>query len=271
LKGTWPRTNFAMFPSYDAPLGRWVPVSFQQLTPDGKQYSYAEWVMPTVQNGPPTGPSAIKIHVVDVAAATDRVVYTTSSQLLSVVAYEPGGIYVTNQCWEGCGGVGGLWLLDPSTGQLKTVLGGDADHTDWRWIANGFAWGTGPWGDKIATTVFRLDLSTGVVTSWFTPSNSASVDVVAVDAQGFPLIETQDPYSGAVELWDRTGSSAGTRIFASSTVVHFGPATSGGCGTWIGSTNGLYELTSEGTLQLLQAALALPPDGLEVSGPCVPV
>ncbi|HEV2217374.1 MAG TPA: hypothetical protein VGV88_07350 [Candidatus Dormibacteraeota bacterium] len=257
-----------MFPSYDVQIGRWVPVSLAQLTPDGKQYAYAEWVMPTVQNGP-TAPSEIKIHVVDVAAATDRVAYTTSKQLLTVVAFEPEGVYVTDQCWEGCGFVGGMWLLDPSTGQLKTILASDADHTAWLWMANGFVWGMGPWGpDTIATTVFRLDLSTEAVTPWFSPSNS--VDVVGVDSQGFPFIETQDPYSGAVELWDGTSASAGTKIFASPTVVHFGPAMSGGCGTWIGSTNGLYELTSSGTLQLLQTVV-LPPAGLEVTGPCVSV
>ena len=267
LKGTWPRTNFAMFPSYDTQLGRWVPVSLQQLTPDGKQYAYAEWVMPTGPVQGPTPPSEIRIHVVDVASAADRTVYTTNKLLLSVVAYELDGIYVTNQCWEGCGDVGGLWLLDPSTSQLKVILARDADHTDWRWMTDGFVWGMGPWGPtSIATTVFRLDLSTGAVTPWFTPSKS--VDVVAVDAQGFPLVETQDPYSGAVELWDATSSSAGTRIFASSTVVHFGSAISGPCGTWIGSTSGLYELVPGGSLEKVQTAM-LPPGGLEVTGTCV--
>jgi hypothetical protein len=125
-----------------------------------------------------------------------------------------------------------------------------------------------PWGpDTIATSVFRLDLSTRAVTPWFTPSNS--VDVVAVDAQGFPLIEKQDPNSGAVELWDATSSSAGTRIFASSTVVNFGSAISGPCGTWIGSSNGLYDLTSARSLEMVQTTLAIPPTGLEVTGTCV--
>lgn len=270
LKGTWPRTNVAMFPSYDAQLGRWVPVSLQQLTPDGKEYAYAEWVMPTGPVQGPVPPSEIRIHVVDVATAADHTAYTTNKLLLSVVAYEADGIYVTNQCWEGCGNVGGLWLLDPSTGQLKTILAGDADHTDWRWMADGSVWGMGPWGpNTIATTVFRLDLSTGAVTPWFTPSNS--VDVVAVDAHGFPLIESQDPQSGAVELWDGTSSSAATRIFASSTVVNFGAAISGPCGTWIGSSNGLYELASAGSLEIVQTTLAIPPTGLEVTGTCVSV
>jgi hypothetical protein len=256
-----------MFPSYDAQLGRWVPVSLQQLTPDGKQYAYAEWVMPAGPVQGPTPPSEIRIHVVDVASAIDHSVYTTNKLLLSVVAYELEGIFVTNQCWEGCGNVGGLWLLDPSTGQLKTMLAGSADHTLWRWMADGFVWGVGPEGpDTIATTVLRLDLSTGAVTQWFTPSKY--VDVVAVDAHGFPLVETQDPYSGAVELWDATSSSAGTRIFASSTAVHFGAAISGRCGTWIGSTNGLYELASAGSLEMVPTVM-LPPDGLEVTGTCV--
>jgi hypothetical protein len=70
LKGTWPRTNFAMFPSYDAQLGRWVPVSLQQLKPDGTQYAYAEWVMRTGLVQAPTPPSEIRIHVVDVATRT---------------------------------------------------------------------------------------------------------------------------------------------------------------------------------------------------------
>jgi hypothetical protein len=263
LKGTWPKTNVADYPSYDARLRRWVPVSPQQLTPDGTQYAYAEWVWPTgpVQGGP-TPPSGIRIHVVDVAAATERVVYVTKS-LLTVVAYEPEGIYVTNQCWEGCGNVGGLWLLDPSTGELKTILAGDTDHTEWDWIADGVAWGTGPFG---AWSVIRLDLSTGAVEPWFTPTNS--IGVVALDSRGFPIIETQNLNSNAVELWDGTSSSAGTRIFASPALVSFREATSGACGTWIGSTNGLYELASNDLLEMLQT-VELPPDGLEVTGTCV--
>ena len=257
-----------MYPSYDVQLGHWVPVSLQQLSPDGRQYAYVEWVMPTQIAQGPTGPSGVKIHVVDVGAAADRVVYTTNSLLLSVVAFEPDGIYVTNQCFEGCGGVGGMWLFDPSTGQLKTILSLGDDHTDWRWVANGYAWGYGPWGpDTMATTVFRLNLSTGNVMKWFTPS--PSVALVGLDGRGLPLLETQDPSSQGVELWDATSSTNGSRIFASSTVVDFGPASSGPCGTWIGSSNGLYGLTSTNSLHQLPTTAGVPPNGLEVAGPCV--
>src|SRR5579859_560393 len=146
LKGTTAGTNFAVVPSYDLPQQRWVPVSLQQVTPDGAQYAYAEWVMPTGPINGPTPPASIRIHVVNVSAALDQVVYATTKQLLTIVAFLPEGIYVTDQCWEGCGGVGGMWLLNPSTGQLATILPADSDHTDWRMIANGVAWGIGPWG-----------------------------------------------------------------------------------------------------------------------------
>jgi hypothetical protein len=266
LTGTSPRTNFAMFPTYDLPQHRWVPVSLQQLTHDGGQYAYAEWVMPTAPANGPTPPTAIRIHVVDVSAAVDRIVFATSKQLLSVVAFLPDGIYVTDQCWEGCGGVGGMWLLNPSTGQLKTILGSDSDHTDWRWISNGVAWGTGPSGDS---NVLRLDIATGSVTPWFTPPQSAAL--IGADSQGFPLVETQDPYTGAVELWDEDKSTSGTRIFASPTVVHFSAPYSGACGTWIASTVGLHELTSSGVLPPLATTLVVQPAGLVVAGPCVPI
>lgn len=105
--------------------------------------------------------------------------------------------------------------------------------------------------------------------TWFTPS--PSVALVGLDRRGFPLLETQDPSSGGVELWDATSSTSGARIFASSTVVDFGAASSGRCGTWIGGSNGLYELTSTNLLQQFPTAVGIPPNGLEVAGPCVPV
>ena len=266
LKGTWSRTNVAMFPTYDLPQHRWVPVSIQQLTPDGAEYAYAEWVMPTGPANGPTPPAAIRIHVVDVLTTLDRVVYTTTKQLLSVVAFLPDGIYVTDQCWEGCGGVGGMWLLNPSTGQLKTILASDSDHTDWRWISKGVAWGTDPNSDN--NNVHRLDISTGSVSSWPSPSKPAAL--LGVDSQGFPVVVAQDPYTGAVELWDENSPTSGTRIFASPTYVDFSSSVSGPCGTWIGSTDRLYELTSSGNLQPLATNMVAQSAGLIVAGPCVP-
>jgi len=98
LTGTASGTNVATYPSYDLQQHRWVPVTLRQLSPDGSQYAYAEWVMPAGPINGPTPPSAIRIHVVDVSAAADRIIYTTSKQLLSVVAFLTEGIYVTNQC-----------------------------------------------------------------------------------------------------------------------------------------------------------------------------
>lgn len=270
LKGTWSRTNFAMFPTYDPPQHRWVPVSTQQLSPGGGQYAYAEWVMATGPvNGPGGPPTAVRIHVVDVSPAADRIVYTTSTQLLSVVAFLSDGIYVTDQCWEGCGGVGGMWLLNPSTGELKTILAAKADHTDWRWISNGVAWGMGPWNtEPSGDEVFRLDISTGSVTPWSTPDSQAYL--VGVDSRGFPLVADQDPYTGAVELWDDDSSTSRTRVFASPTFIGFNAPVSGACGTWIGSTGGLYQLTSSGVLQLVATDFVAQSAGVVVSGPCVP-
>ena len=269
LTGTASGTNVATYPSYDLQQHRWVPVTLRQLSPDGSQYAYAEWVMPAGPINGPTPPSAIRIHVVDVSAAADRIIYTTSKQLLSVVAFLTEGIYVTNQCWEGCGGVGGMWLLNPSTGDLSTVLTAEADHTDWRLINNGIAWGIGPWGgpDQIGDKIFRLDISTRSVTRWSTPTNFG--DLVGVDSRGFPLVQEQDPYTGAVKLWDEDSPTSGSELFTSPTVVHFSAPTSGPCGTLIGSTAGLYQFTSDGALQVVSTDMPIQPAGLVVAGPCV--
>jgi hypothetical protein len=113
-----------------------------------------------------------------------------------------------------------MLVLDPSTGQLKTILAADGDRTDWRWISNGVAWGTGPSGGG---QVFRLDISTGSVMAWVTPTNPSYI--AGIDPHGFPLIVSQDPTTAAVEVWDGTSATApGARIFASASFIEFGPA-----------------------------------------------
>src|ERR1700676_1468746 len=49
---------------YDLALHRWIPAGPPQSTPDGAQYAYATW--------DPANPSTSRVHVVNVASATEK-------------------------------------------------------------------------------------------------------------------------------------------------------------------------------------------------------
>ena len=53
--------------SYSRSAGRWLPADWQQVAPHGQHYAYPEVPTPNVN---------LKLHVVDTAAGTDRVIST---------------------------------------------------------------------------------------------------------------------------------------------------------------------------------------------------
>lgn len=111
--------------TYDWRFSRWLPVSYELVSPDGSQYAYSELIPnPASQGlgGPP--PLGTLIHVVDVATATDHVVYQ-SADLLSAAAFRPEGIYLFQPA-----GIADtvlpfyVWLVDPSAHSAHRLLGG---------------------------------------------------------------------------------------------------------------------------------------------------
>ncbi|HEV2476176.1 MAG TPA: hypothetical protein VGX22_06510 [Candidatus Dormibacteraeota bacterium] len=154
---------------YDRALAKWIFALRDQVSPDGREYAYAD--------GDPLSGAQVpgKLHVVDVATGTDRVIYN-SPVVPSVVQFTANGIYFTHNFGEG--EEDGLWSIPPQGGQPRLV-----SSTIWEpRVANGAAWGLAfnaadphpaPGGiTHPYNTILRFDLNTGTsVVWWYQPGN----------------------------------------------------------------------------------------------------
>ena len=154
---------------YDRPFAKWISALRDEVSPDGREYAYAD-------GNPVSGTNkAGKLHLVDVATGTDRVMYD-SPVVPTVVQFTADGIYFTHDFGEG--ERVGLWLIPPQGGQPKLI-----SSTIWEpMVANGAAWGLAfntadphpaPGGiTHPYNTILRFDLNTGSsVAWWYQPGN----------------------------------------------------------------------------------------------------
>ena len=154
---------------YDRALARWIFALRDQVSPDGREFAYAE--------GNPLSAAQVpgKLHLVDIATGIDRVIYD-SPVVPSVVQFTANGIYFTHDFGEGQ--EDGLWLIPPQGGQPKLI-----SSTIWEpKVANGAAWGlafnvadphAAPGGiTHPYNTILRFDLNTGSsAVWWYQPGN----------------------------------------------------------------------------------------------------
>jgi hypothetical protein len=145
---------------------------------DESAYTYAK---PVRLNSlmPPT-----EIHVVTVATAADRVVYTRGTSE-APIKFADEGIYLVTPGYESW--PVGLRLLDPRTGTVRVI---SASGT-WGVISHGAAWGinaafTGH--DSNPSRIDRLDLATGAVTTWYEAPKDTWVWALGLDFSGALLI-----------------------------------------------------------------------------------
>lgn len=214
--------------TYDPVVRRWIPVARDQVSADGLHYSYAEPLFAPGSNTQPGGPfmTGIHIRVVDLATASDRVVFSsTGYPFYTVVAYGPEGIYLTAACVSGCGPESlKLWRVDPATGKLAKV----SDRRGKWLIRNGVAWVATYEESGQTEQLLRLDLTNGQVATWLT---GPGMNLIDTDAQGSPLVTL----TGA-------GASAQLRVTApqQSESIFPGPsnallaAVPDGSSTWLG-------------------------------------
>jgi hypothetical protein len=99
--------------AYDRPLGRWLPVGHQAVSPDGQRYAFTEgWGIG----------AAPRVHVADAATGQDiRVVTMPDAQPYAVADFTSAGIYLVVS-YEGT--APGVWLMDPTTGAEAKVSDG---------------------------------------------------------------------------------------------------------------------------------------------------
>jgi hypothetical protein len=173
--------------TYNRKQGRWLPVQFRWVSPDGSHYAFT---------------SGTSIYVV--TTATGAVGEPGEGQNWLIVDVRDEGVYATVP------NAAGLWLL-PYSGSPKQIT----TWGFWQAVGATAAYGTVtsavPQG--AANTIIKLDLKTGARTDLFT-STAQQSQVTGFDKAGNPFIYTQGPSGQG--LWIATGPGAASLIGNSS-------------------------------------------------------
>jgi hypothetical protein len=176
-------------PSYDRQFLRWVPVEYQNLSPDGTSY---------ILHNDASLPKHNDFYVVDVRTGTRRFVLSgdgppQAPASWTVITYATEGVYLWS---SGMLTIPGLWLLDPTQGTVRLI---DGSHY-WGTVANGAAWALDPpfGGTTDAYRIFRLDLTSGVVARWY--EGSTPIGLLSPTPDGDVLVSYGKNGSGRLEL-----------------------------------------------------------------------
>lgn len=215
--------------TYNSAVDRWLPVGRERVAADGLNYAYAESVFPA---NPPPGPgpfpTGVRIHVVDVRSAADRVVFESAVPdfFLDVVTYSERGIYLSPVCGEGCGAEAlKLWQLDVATGIIKKV----SDRRGFWLIRDQVAWLATYEEGSPANQLLRLDLTSGQVAIWLTDSG---MQLIGTDAEGNPLV-TLNGIAGSA-LIRVTAPQQSEKLLSGPSNGQFSTAVADRQGTWLG-------------------------------------
>jgi hypothetical protein len=228
--------------TYDWPIHRWLPVRPQLVSKDGTHYAYTEFGQ------------ANKIHIVDVATASDRVLYAEGRFVAT--AYDAEGITLVH--------VGpvinqpvsqpepdGVWMLNPLSGNIRQVT---TDAKYWGDVSSGYAWRRD--GDRL----LRLSLRTGSIETWG-QWPGLEIRVIGFDNEGNPVVDTRHPNLGdqpQINEWVAAAKNQPTKVLevynSPQLTEHgtegFGIPTALGDehGVWLDVTWGLYQY-SNGAIQ----------------------
>jgi len=188
--------------SYSAAVQKWLPVSRDWVTPDGKRYVYWNW-----QQG--------SLMIVDAAHGSQTTISGTGSSTggWSIFDAEQSTVYLSNQSYPAGEG---LWIGHYSGGVQQITSAGY-----WQAVNAGIAYGTEtssvPQG--AANTIQRFDSTAKSKQNWFSePGLQGIVEGFAVD--GSPIVVASKP-GGTVngqqmtdqEVWLATGPAQARQLF----------------------------------------------------------
>jgi hypothetical protein len=222
--------------SYVKAYERWLPVPRDAISPDGQHYAYAD--PPAASGQPKLG----GVHVVDLASGADHL-FRPAAENWAVLDFEAEGVYLAAQP-SGPAPPKGLWLLDPSTQHLRQI---ETSHS-WDYISGGGAWGTGDalsgHGPVGGSRLMRLDLTSGVIASWYKRTDIEFV-VTGADSSGHPLLETSKTYANQMLLITAQNVAASLPPATGSLLPHLRDyihPVSDAHGLWLGDTGGTVSL-----------------------------
>jgi hypothetical protein len=186
--------------------GKWIPVAWRWLAPDGKSYGYT-----TNTTGVPGQGTSTAVFVHDIAGGKDRQVWTGDGNS-SMLGWAQGGIYFTKQNY-GPSSMSGpeVWVVDPaspaaahrvgpnpppattsgSQNQFSQIGGGGVWSLSWNQVPQPTATGSISYGGP--NIVMRMDLKDGTMSTWYTAPEGRAVAIMGMDAQGHPLLNVSIP------------------------------------------------------------------------------
>ena len=230
--------------SYDAPAQRWLPVTREMMTPDGKIWLYGK-----VANGN-------AYHAVDVNTGKDTALWG-SDQAFRFIGLDNAYAYTL---LDGPAGTR-LWRLP-----LNGSVGGPLKVNGiWQFVNGGKVWGTGaasqPAGASYSLQV--LDVPNNTITTWIELDHQA--EVVGFAADGGPILQVGGaggdvivvPSPGEQYLVAK-GFLFATRAAGFAPLPALGDAN----GIWLAGSDGIY-LSVNGVANKQSDVKAFP------AGPCL--
>jgi hypothetical protein len=209
------------------------------------------------------------LHLVDAKTRTQTLIPAghgpSKGYDWTVVGYGKQGVYlgVLSVVGETPSEAPGLWLLDPVTGHFRVI---DRTHT-WYGISGGFAWSYSI-DDAGGYTVYRLDLSTGLVSRWYASTLFGGIVAAMPDGE-IVVWDVEDNGVGRLFLLGETGTQLPLGLPSDSAFDTSGDFRIGDFeepGVWIALNTGIALVTK--TLGLRPMAHGLGGQPLWAAGAC---
>jgi hypothetical protein len=243
--------------AYDRGYSRWLPVDWRSVSDDGTYYAYA-----TYSDTVPTAGSYSVIHIVNVATGVDRAVNGSGQYIIN--DYVGTGVYLSR--WigghDGPGPEIG-WILDPSTGGIRALAGGQKYGFS---VGSGAGWRTdyNPADPTVhqgmtgPNRVTRVDLASGAETIWYYQQGADWVQVLGFDGTGRPIVSSGT--GQVVTVWRMTDATHRTQLFSGSLFMNWAIADSHGI--WFSDESATYLYTALSGLQKVAST------GGQIAGGC---
>ena len=239
-----PRLGSAWGMYYDRVFSRWLPVSRQAVSPDGKHYAYGEPAADKTK--------VARMHVVDIATGSDHVFPTPTTDWFipyAVLDYASEGIYLYTNYEMSIG----VWLMNPTTGSIQKVAnlpdvqtsGGNRTF----WVGSVNPSDPHPLGGLgiLPNQVDHFNLVDGTRMPWFYRPGT-SLRVIGSDTQGHPIVMVTNGQNGIIdgdygaELVLLLNPQSQRSIYKSSAklVGSMFVSISDSHGNWFGTDHGIY-------------------------------
>ena len=255
--------------SYDAVLGKWLPVDPRLVSRDGKWWTYQTPTDPS-RSGPST------IHLVD-QGGVDRTVWTGDGLAALIGWTDQGAVFVHTSA--ALHYVVEYWLIQAPFGTLRSLpaIAGDSLGTDasGRWTMRDLP--TSPAADSNAPlrwTLSRTDISTGATVTWWDGTIPGLVQLLGFDANEHPVLRIVPDAANHDRLVVLAAPRTETEIVGDAALINLFPSTIVGDqhGIWFGDANGVVWLwTSKNGLQRVAAPPTYAgdqPGFAAIAGPC---